>query len=58
MVTKDLPPGRAAYMGFPAAPAKEERRRMAAARKLPELVETVRELQKKVEVLKPVAEGL
>ncbi|WP_038161311.1 UDP-3-O-(3-hydroxymyristoyl)glucosamine N-acyltransferase [Verrucomicrobium sp. BvORR106] len=56
VVTKDLPPGRAAYMGFPAAPAKEERRRMAAARKLPELVETVRELQKKVEDLHPASQ--
>jgi UDP-3-O-[3-hydroxymyristoyl] glucosamine N-acyltransferase len=51
VVTKDLPPGRAAYMGFPAAPAKEERRRMAASRQLPQLLETVKELQRQIEEL-------
>lgn len=54
VVTKDLPPGRAAYMGFPATPVKEERRRMAAARRLPELMEAVKELQRQVEALQPV----
>ncbi|HSJ01316.1 MAG: UDP-3-O-(3-hydroxymyristoyl)glucosamine N-acyltransferase [Verrucomicrobium sp.] len=58
VVTKDLPPGPAAYMGFPAAPAKEERRRMAAARQLPQIVETVRELQKKVGSVIPESSGV
>lgn len=44
-VTKDIPSGPAAFMGFPAAPAAEERRRIAAIRRLPELLDRVRQLE-------------
>ncbi len=43
-VTKDLPPGQT-YMGFPAVPVKEEKRRLASVRRLPQLVARVRELE-------------
>jgi UDP-3-O-[3-hydroxymyristoyl] glucosamine N-acyltransferase len=46
-VTKDIPAGRESYLGFPAAPAMEERRRMAAVRRLPRLMERVRKLEGK-----------
>ncbi|TLD68745.1 UDP-3-O-(3-hydroxymyristoyl)glucosamine N-acyltransferase [Phragmitibacter flavus] len=45
-VTKDLPPGRESYMGFPATTAGEERRRVAASRRLPDLLDRVRELER------------
>jgi UDP-3-O-[3-hydroxymyristoyl] glucosamine N-acyltransferase len=44
-VTKDLPAGRQVYFGFPAAPAEIERRRIAAVRKLPELLARVKKLE-------------
>ena len=44
-VTKDLPPGPAQYMGFPAAPAAEEKRRLAATRRLPDLLARVKRLE-------------
>lgn len=56
VVMKDLPPGRQAYMGFPATPVREERRRMAAARRLPDLMEAVKVLQREVEALKRTRE--
>lgn len=46
-VTQDLPPGPVTYMGFPAVPAPEERRRIAVSRKLPELLARVRALETK-----------
>ena len=48
VVTKDLPAGAASYLGFPARPAMEERRNMAAARQLPQMVQRIRELEKKL----------
>lgn len=45
VVTKDLPAGSGTYMGFPATPVMEERRRMVAGRQLPELMERVRNLE-------------
>ncbi|MEI6535628.1 MAG: UDP-3-O-(3-hydroxymyristoyl)glucosamine N-acyltransferase [Verrucomicrobiaceae bacterium] len=45
-VTKDLPAGPMTYLGFPAVLAKEEMRRAAAARRLPQLLERVRKLEK------------
>lgn len=48
-VTKDLPGG-ATYMGFPAAPAKDERRRLVAQRRIPQLLERVRLLEEELSV--------
>jgi UDP-3-O-[3-hydroxymyristoyl] glucosamine N-acyltransferase len=45
-VTKSLPAKSGSYMGFPAAPASEERRRIAAGRQIPELLSRVRKLEK------------
>ncbi len=44
-VTKDIPAGPASYSGFPAMPAAEERRRIAASRRLPRLQQRVRALE-------------
>lgn len=44
-VTKDLPAGLVTYMGFPASPAAEERRRLAASRRLPNLLERLKKLE-------------
>lgn len=45
-VTKDLPAGPVIYLGFPAAPAMEERRRMVAVRQLPGLIGRIVELER------------
>lgn len=45
VVTKDLPEGPAIYMGFPAAPAGEERRRMVLSRQLPDLSRRLKALE-------------
>ena len=50
-VTKDLPAGPMAYMGFPAVPAAEERRRLAATRRLPDLLGRVKKLEGIVQAL-------
>lgn len=47
-VTKDIPAGRESYLGFPATLAKEERRRVAASRRLPDLLDRVRELEREI----------
>ena len=44
-VTKDIPAGRAQYMGFPALPVAEERRRLAAVKRLPQLRARVKQLE-------------
>ena len=44
-VTKNLPAQSGTYMGFPAAPAAEERRRIAGARRLPDLLSRVKKLE-------------
>ena len=49
-VTKDVPAGQAYYMGFPIAPAKEEQRRQASVRRLPQLLERVKRLEALLEV--------
>lgn len=46
-VTKDLPGG-ATYMGFPAMPARDERRRLVAQRRIPQLLERVRLLEEQL----------
>ncbi len=48
-VTKDLPNGPMTYLGFPAVPAKEEMQRAAAARRLPQLIERVKALEKQLQ---------
>jgi UDP-3-O-[3-hydroxymyristoyl] glucosamine N-acyltransferase len=48
-VTTDLPAGLQRYTGFPASPSMEERRRMAATRQLPKLMQRVRDLEKKLQ---------
>jgi UDP-3-O-[3-hydroxymyristoyl] glucosamine N-acyltransferase len=47
-VTKDIPDGPATYMGFPAMPVMDERRRWASVNRLPNLVERVKALEKKL----------
>ena len=42
-VTRDLPGGQT-YLGFPAIPAGEEKRRLAGINRLPQLVARVKEL--------------
>ncbi len=49
VVSKDLPAGRMSYLGFPAVPAMQERRRMVVARQLPELLERIKDLEEKVQ---------
>lgn len=46
-VTKDLPGG-AAYMGYPAVPVNEEKRRLAGTNRLPHLTKRVKNLEKAV----------
>jgi UDP-3-O-[3-hydroxymyristoyl] glucosamine N-acyltransferase len=49
-VTKDVAP-KQNYLGFPAVPANEERRRIAAVNRLPQLLKRVQELEKKLSQL-------
>lgn len=46
-VTRDLPAG-GKYLGFPAIPAGEEKRRLAGVNRLPQLVARVKELEEKL----------
>lgn len=46
-VTKDIPDGPATYMGFPAMPVMDERRRLASINRLPALSARVKELEKR-----------
>lgn len=48
-VTKDIPAGPATYMGFPAMPVMDERRRLASINRIPSLAARVRELEKRPE---------
>jgi len=48
VVMRDLPPGRADYLGFPAGPAKEEKRRMAVDQQLPKLLQRIRKLEQQL----------
>lgn len=45
-VTKDIPAGGGTYLGFPAVPAMEERRRIAAVSRLPNLSARVKQLER------------
>jgi UDP-3-O-[3-hydroxymyristoyl] glucosamine N-acyltransferase len=47
-VTKDVPAGQS-YLGFPAVPAKQERRRIASVNRLPRLMQRIEELEKKLQ---------
>ncbi len=44
-VTKNIAPRSGEYLGFPAAPATEVRRQMAAGRQMPDLLQRVRKLE-------------
>lgn len=56
-VTRDLPAG-GKYLGFPAIPAGEEKRRLASANRLPQLSARVKELEKQLAlVLSKVTDG-
>ncbi len=44
-VTKDIPPGRVTYLGFPAMPAGEEKRRLGGINRLPNLNARVKALE-------------
>jgi UDP-3-O-[3-hydroxymyristoyl] glucosamine N-acyltransferase len=46
-VTKDVAPGQN-YLGFPAGPAQEERKRLAGIRRLPQLTARVKALEERV----------
>lgn len=46
-VTRDLPPGKT-YLGFPAIPVSEEKRRLASVNRLPQLQARVKELEAKL----------
>jgi UDP-3-O-[3-hydroxymyristoyl] glucosamine N-acyltransferase len=48
VVMRDLPAGRAEYLGFPAGPAKEEKRRMAVDQQLPKLLQRIRKLEQQL----------
>lgn len=56
-VTHDLP-GRATYLGFPAIPAGEEKRRLASVNRLPQLVARVKELERQLVATKPAVNNL
>ncbi len=45
-VTKDIPPGRSTFLGFPAMPAGEEKRRLGGINRLPQLSARVKELER------------
>jgi UDP-3-O-[3-hydroxymyristoyl] glucosamine N-acyltransferase len=49
VVMRDLPAGRADYLGFPAGPAKDEKRRMAVDQQLPKLLQRIRKLEQQLE---------
>ena len=53
-MTKDVPE-RQSYLGFPAGPAKEERRRIASVNRMPQLLERVKELERKLEQMQQAA---
>lgn len=49
-VTKDLPGGQT-YLGFPAVPMNEERRRIASVNRLPQLLARVKDLEARLEAM-------
>jgi UDP-3-O-[3-hydroxymyristoyl] glucosamine N-acyltransferase len=55
-VTRDLPGGQI-YLGFPAIPAGEEKRRLAGINRLPQLQARVKELEAQLAVAKGTANG-
>jgi len=55
-VTKDLP-ARGSYLGFPARPASEERRRIASMKRLPQLLLRVKELEGRLAALETTGRG-
>lgn len=56
-VTKDLPGGQT-YMGFPATPVKEEKRRLAGVNRLPNLVARVKELEARLQAIETNQKGV
>ncbi len=54
-VTKDLAPGET-YLGFPAVPANEERRRLASIKRLPHLTRRVKQMEAALQ-LPPASES-
>ncbi len=48
-VTRDLPGGEM-YLGFPAVPVMEEKRRLASVNRLPQLLARVKELERRLDV--------
>ncbi len=51
-VTKDVPPG-TSMLGFPAVPAREERRRIGSVARIPQLIARVKELETRLAALDP-----
>ena len=51
-VTRDLP-AKGTYLGFPAIPVGEEKRRLASVNRLPQLMERVKELERQLAAMKP-----
>lgn len=56
-VTRDLPAG-GKYFGFPAINANEEKRRLVAARRLPQLLARVKKLEGQIASLLPPADAM
>ncbi len=50
-VTKDLPAGQVTYLGFPAQPVSDEKRRLASINRIPGLQDRVKLLEAKLEAL-------
>lgn len=50
-VTKDIPAGRANYLGYPATEAMKERRRIGSVNRLPQLLARVKELEARFDAL-------
>jgi len=56
-VTKDVPPG-SGMLGFPAVPAREERRRIVSVARIPQLLTRVKELEEQVAALSEQARSV
>jgi UDP-3-O-[3-hydroxymyristoyl] glucosamine N-acyltransferase len=55
-VTKDIPAGRSVYLGFPALPVLEEKRRLAGINRLPKLTARVKALEEQLGVAQRAGE--
>jgi UDP-3-O-[3-hydroxymyristoyl] glucosamine N-acyltransferase len=56
-VTKDLPPGQVTYLGFPAQPAVDEKRRLASINRVPGLQDRIKTLERRLAELEKTPAG-